>query len=166
MENPLTQRKHPRLKSDVYDRDGMYFITICTRNRSACLSRIETQAGKSVVVLSEIGKTVEMHLRKIGMVNTDVYADTYMIMPDHVHLLLRVCGYVSTKEEGWSPAVHTRIVRVIRSFKTAVTKELGFSIWQTSFYDRIVRDKNEYMACRRYILENPARWLAKYGKIP
>ena len=166
MENPLPKRKHPRLKSDVYDRDGMYFITICTRNRSACLSRIETQAGKSVVVLSEIGRTVERYLCRIGTVNPDVYADTYIIMPDHVHLLLRICGDVPTQGGGWSPAVHTRMVKVIRSFKTVVSKHLGFSIWQTSFYDRIVRDKNEYMACRRYILENPARWLAKYGGIP
>ncbi|MBR4960199.1 MAG: transposase, partial [Clostridia bacterium] len=120
----------------------------------------------AVVTLTEIGQTVERYLRNIGDVNADVYADTYIIMPDHVHLLLRVCGYVSTKEDGWSPAVHTRMVRVIRSFKTVVTKKLGFSIWQTSFYDRVVREKNEYMAYRRYILENPARWLAKYGGIP
>lgn len=162
------QRKHPRLKSDVYDWDGMVFITICTQNRSMCLARIGTADGIPVVFLSEIGRTAEMYLQRIGVVNPDMQVDTYIIMPDHIHLLLRLCGNVQTAgaEDGWSPAVHTRMVKAIRSFKTVVSKQLGFSIWQTSFYEHIIRDRNEYLATKRYILENPARWMQKYGSIP
>ena len=166
MDHSLPKRKHPRLKSDVYDRDGMCFITLCTRERSACLSVLRASADHTEVCLTEIGETVQRYLLRIGEVYPDVCVDTYVIMPDHVHLLLRICGKVCTPGGGWSPAVHTRMVKTIRSFKTIVSKQLGFSIWQTSFYDRIVRDRTEYLACKRYILENPARWMVKYGGIP
>lgn len=166
MDHSLPKRKHPRLKSDVYDLDGMCFITICTRNRSACLSVLRSAEDGTEVCLTEIGTAVQQYLLRIGEVYPDVCVDTYVIMPDHIHLLLRICGNVCTPEGGWSPAVHTRMVKTIRSFKTMVSKQLGFSIWQTSFYDRIVRNRTEYLDCKRYILENPARWMAKYGGIP
>ena len=31
-------------------------------------------------------------------------------------------------------------------------------IWQTSFYDHIIRDDEDYQTRFRYIEENPAKW--------
>ena len=46
----------------------------------------------------------------------------------------------------------------IRSWKTLISKELGKSIWQRSFYDHVIRDKRDYIVKAQYILDNPARW--------
>ena len=39
-----------------------------------------------------------------------------------------------------------------------VTKELGYSIWQRSYYDHIIRDEADYQGRVQYIQENPAKW--------
>lgn len=38
------------------------------------------------------------------------------------------------------------------------TKEIGFSIFQCSFYDHIIRDDEDYLTKAKYIEENPAKW--------
>lgn len=61
----------------------------------------------------------------------------------------------------------TNIPDIIRSFKTLVTKELGFSVWQTSYYDHIIRDEEDYLIKAQYIDDNPAKWqLDKYYNEP
>ena len=46
----------------------------------------------------------------------------------------------------------------IKSFKTLVTKELGYSLFQRSYHDRIVRSAEEYHAICAYMNNNPAKW--------
>ena len=53
---------------------------------------------------------------------------------------------------------------IVRSYKAAVTRSChanGYAdfAWQPRFYDRIVRDERALRNVRRYILENPARWV-------
>ena len=43
-------------------------------------------------------------------------------------------------------------------FKGAVTTELGFSVFQRSFYDHIIRNDAEYEQIWHYIENNPAKW--------
>jgi hypothetical protein len=50
------------------------------------------------------------------------------------------------------------IPTIVRSFKTLVTKEIGFSLWQTSYHDHIIRDEDDYLYHWKYIDENPAKW--------
>ena len=87
---------------------------------------------------------------------------------EQVHLLLALqTGELSAVVTGaWSPSTYTRMVRIVKSFKTMVTKQLGYSVWQTSFYDTVLRDPAAFPAVRQYILANPARWALRYGGIP
>lgn len=167
----LPDRKHPRLKSNVYDQAGMYFITICTKGRSPCLGKIVWDDDKletACCKLSETGEIVKKHICNIPAVYADTVVDTYMIMPDHVHLLLRFLKdtYSVEKENSKSPSVSTKLIHIICSTKTLVTKDLGYSIWQTSFYDSILPDENAFLRARVYIRHNPARWAMRYGIVP
>ncbi|MBQ8402693.1 MAG: transposase [Clostridia bacterium] len=172
MAEQFPKRKHPRLKSDVYDRAGMYFITICTKDRSPCLGKIvwepERLQETARCVLSEAGMAVVEHLRRIPLSDAGAAADTFVVMPDHVHLLLLLePGKPSGMVQGaWSPSTYTRMVHIVRSFKTMVTKQLGYSIWQTSFYEEILRNPSALASVRQYILANPGRWALRYGGIP
>jgi len=50
-------------------------------------------------------------------------------------------------------------------FKAAVTRRInekretpGETVWQSSFHDHIVRNRNELRRIRHYIRTNPRRW--------
>ena len=43
-----------------------------------------------------------------------------------------------------------------------VTKKIGKSIWQKSFFDHVIRNDDDYLKTLRYIHENPIRWYFKY----
>ncbi|MCL2279822.1 MAG: hypothetical protein FWC20_10520, partial [Oscillospiraceae bacterium] len=50
------------------------------------------------------------------------------------------------------------ISQVIKQLKSSVTKQLGFSLWQRSYHDHIIRNHNDYIRIAEYIESNPARW--------
>ncbi|MCL2350589.1 MAG: hypothetical protein FWC67_03805, partial [Defluviitaleaceae bacterium] len=52
------------------------------------------------------------------------------------------------------------VSRVIKQWKGAVTKKLGFSPWQKSFHDHIIRNEATWQKIYQYIENNPATWQA------
>ena len=76
-------------------------------------------------------------------------------MPNHVHMFVRF-------EWGdgplWASAPTQSVSDRIRSFKTLVSKQIGVSIWQRSFYDHVIRNKEDYLHIWKYIDDNPAKW--------
>ena len=136
----FAQRKWPRLKNYDYSSEGFYFITICTKNRKRFLSRIEATPGETArLLLSEYGRVVESYLVSFPGI------EKYVIMPNHIHLIVH-------KTNGKS------ICDDVRSFKGLVTKKIGKSIWQDSFYDHVIRDEADYLIKWNYIEENPEKW--------
>ena len=72
----------------------------------------------------------------------------FVLMPDHFHVLLTPAETLE------------RALQLIKGgFSFRARKELGFmgEIWQKSFYDRRVRDVDEYCAFREYIHRNPVK---------
>ena len=47
---------------------------------------------------------------------------------------------------------------VINQFKGYVSKKSGFHVWQGRFYDRVLRNEQEYRGAWQYIENNPANW--------
>ena len=149
------RRKKNRLPNFDYSSQGAYFLTICTKDRKALFW--EESVGASIarpddVPLSEYGKIVKECLCAIPEHYPALSMDHYVIMPDHVHLLLRIC----TTGEGRAMLAPT-ISRVIRQFKGAVTKRLGFSPWQKLYYDHVIRDDEDYLQKWNYIEGNPMK---------
>ena len=59
----------------------------------------------------------------------------------------------------WASApTQTNVPTLVRSWKTLVSKELGRSIWQRSYYDHVIRDEMDYIVKAQYIADNPAKW--------
>ena len=50
------------------------------------------------------------------------------------------------------------IMEVIKAMKSITTRKIGTKIWQTSFYDHVIRNDEDYQTRFRYIEENPAKW--------
>ncbi len=83
----------------------------------------------------------------------------YVIMPNHIHMILRISSKGTLQGPMWASApTEASVPSLIRSWKTLVTKELGQSIWQRSYYDHVIRDEADYLIKARYIMENPAKW--------
>ena len=47
---------------------------------------------------------------------------------------------------------------IVRGFKSAVTKQIGFPVWQRNYHEHIIRNTNAFTKISNYILNNPAQW--------
>jgi putative transposase len=114
---------------------GCYFITASTFQKQS-LFQSDRMAQLFIEVL--------LNYRRQGK----YFLHEFVVMPDHFHLLITP---VETLE---------RALQLIKgNFSFRARKELGFGgeIWQTSFYDRRVRDMEEYLSFRKYIHLNPVK---------
>ena len=148
-------RKPNRLSNFDYSRAGAYFLTICTKDRRCILSQIDEGAAYgrlNPVIITEAGFAVERELKRIGDIYDNVHVDSYVIMPNHVHIILMIQDEDS--QQGTSPTIS----RVVQQLKGTVTKKIGKAIWQKGFYDHVIRDEQDYLVRRKYIEENPVKW--------
>lgn len=133
-------------------------MTICTRDRKRILCQISSVGPDDPIgptpVLSEVGKIVEQHILGIEKAYPGISVDQYVIMPNHIHLLLRF----SVAEDGPMRSSGPTLGMVVRGMKRMVTKAVGYSIFQPSFYDHIIRDGSDFLTKWNYIATNPARW--------
>lgn len=175
LQKELPKRKTNRLINYDYSSCGAYFITICTCNRKNyfwkkipdVLLNINryykeaeniTNVGATIgrpfkVELSEYGEITDKAINNISEKYPNFSVDSYVIMPNHVHLLISVL----IDEKVSSLNVPT-VSRVINQFKGYVSKSVGKIIWQKSFYDHIIRSREDYEAYLKYIDENPISW--------
>ena len=149
------RRKRIRLENYDYSSDGAYFVTVCVIRKDIYLwKNVAANCVRQNITheLSDIGKLVDNEIQKVETIYDSITVDKYCIMPDHIHMIL----LIDTK---WRTQFAPTISRVIKQFKGAITKKLGFSIWQKSFNDEIIRNEKAYLEIWRYIDENPVKYL-------
>ena len=151
----LPKRKPNRLQEYDYSTPNGYFVTICTQNRrnlfwknvGAITDRPEN------VPLTNLGMLARQSIEDIPRYYPVVSVDHFVIMPNHIHLLLQI----HTDNDGRSMIAPT-ISTVVRLMKGAVSKQAGFSVWQKGFYDHVVRSQRDYLDVWNYIEGNPSKW--------
>jgi putative transposase len=112
-----------------------YFITAPTFQKQNILQS-DRMAGLMVDVLLHYRRKEKYQLHE------------FVVMPDHFHLLISPCE-----------SLERAMLLIKGGFSFRAKRELGFmhEIWQPSFYDRRVRDAEEYSAFQEYIWENPLK---------
>jgi REP element-mobilizing transposase RayT len=111
--------------------------------------------SKPEIILSDYGKITEKYIESSKDKYKSLTVDTYVIMPNHIHLILSLCNDdLICKEKP----CHDVIPKYVSSLKTLITKEIGFSLFQRNFYDRIIRSEDEYEKIWQYIELNPTTW--------
>ena len=84
-------RKHIRLPNYDYSSSGSYFITICAKDKQHLFSEITmTEAGVPQPILTALGTIAEDHLLKLNERYPHVSVASYVIMPDHIHMVLHL----------------------------------------------------------------------------
>lgn len=207
-------RRSIRLKGYDYSADGLYFITICTKDKNHYFGRVIN--GK--MALNERGQIVNNEwLNTINIRQGEVILHEYIVMPNHFHAIIEICRRgVSHTPPTHTPTMHTppmhtpddgltsdRGVRnatnngacdttnngvcdatdngvcdakdrgvcdtplrspsktlgaIVRGFKSAVTKQIGFPVWQRNYHEHIIRNTNAFTKISNYIRNNPAQW--------
>ena len=158
----LPQRKPNRISEYDYSQNGAYFVTVCTQDRKNLLSTI---VGDGFPVPKPIGTIAEEFIQQIPEKYPTVSVDKYVIMPDHIHLMLRFDRILGTGNP--SPTLGN----VIGWFKYQVTKHVnlqmcspGTGLFQRSFYDHVIRNQKDYDEIWEYIENNPRSWITKNAK--
>lgn len=173
------QRKDIRLDNYDYSRSGAYFVTICTRNKMCIFwdnndkykpippdkINVPTVGAHSVrpqndrkIHLSEYGIAVKNSIRTVLSHYPMIHFDKYVIMPNHIHAIIRIEADNTGIETGGRTECAPTLSQIIKNFKENVTREISFSIWQRSFYDRVLRNEWEYRNAWQYIENNPENW--------
>ncbi|MBQ1284628.1 MAG: hypothetical protein IIY18_06510 [Clostridia bacterium] len=186
-EKELPKRKHPRLENYDYSSAGAYFVTICTQNRRCVLSRIvgreQAPAITSGIEYTLFGKIAEEQLLLLEKRYPCLTVEQYSIMPNHIHAILIlaneaagasprptimdiVCAHKSLKtreNEAAGASPRPTIMDIVCAYKSLTTRECkknGFDgkLFQTSFYEHIIRGQEDYDEIAKYIYENPMQW--------
>jgi putative transposase len=163
-------RRSIRIAGADYTEPGAYFITICAAYRQNTFGRIEN--GR--VVLSGLGAIVRTCWVQIPEHFPAATIKDFVVMPNHLHGIVAIsvgARYIVPSDpkahtpEKFQKPIRGSIPTIVRTFKAAVSRNArkklsigGDRIWQSNYFERVLRDGEEYAKASRYILENPARW--------
>jgi REP element-mobilizing transposase RayT len=173
-------RRSIRLAWYDYRTVGFYFVTICTNNKENVFGWIENNK----MVLNKYGIIARNEWIKISQIRTYVALDIFIIMPDHVHGILKIKNhgddrrdirnsrgmarhaptnirYMKTNRRFAQPIARS-LPTIIGAYKSSVTREINKlrntwceTIWQRNYYELIIRSSPELMVIRKYIRNNP-----------
>jgi len=138
----MCRRKMIRLKDFDYSANGLYYITICSKDRAEIFCKIE--GGE--VILSEIGEMVKKIWDEISAVEKGVETLDFCVMPNHIHGVL------------YFDRADAPLGMVVRKFKARVSQLAGHPVWQRNYYEHVIRDEKDYQRIAEYIWENPLNW--------
>ena len=94
----------------------------------------------------------------MGNFYNSVSIDKYVIMPDHIHLLISICNKDGHPRRG-VPTKTSTLAQFVGTFKRFCNKEYGNNIWQGRYYDHVIRNQQDYNEIWEYIDNNPQKWL-------
>ena len=173
-------RRSIRLKGFDYSRAGAYFVTICAQGRICLFGEVVS----GVMRANDAGRMVEAVWDDVPVFYAGVDIDAFAVMPNHIHGVIVLVGAAprgrpgigadgrpdSGQAQGPAPT-GLSLGEVVRRFKTMTTKRyadgvenLGWPafagrLWQRNYYEHVIRDDESFNRIRRYIVDNPARWV-------
>ncbi len=157
--------RKPLIRAQTWDygSNGMYFITICTKDKKHFFGEITN--GK--MELSPLGAIADVLWHTIPHHAKFVELGEFVVMPNHIHGIVILNhpdggSNAATGKHRFQNIGANTISSIIGSYKSAVTKHanrLGLENgWQTRFYDRIIPDADALERVSQYIVNNPKNW--------
>lgn len=166
-----------RIQHWDYANPGIYFITIMVNNRNCLLGSI----SKNTFTYSSLGTVAYTLWFELEHHFPGIKLDSFIVMPNHIHGLIEIPDKTSdvlahktrhalSLQRNQNPTGTLRyqhqgkgtLSSIVGSYKSAVSKYLhrmGYTFsWQSRFHDHIVRDENELVTIRNYIINNHWNW--------
>ncbi len=162
----LPRRKTVRLQRYDYSTPGTYFVTICTHDRKCFLSDVSEGAihESPGTRLTDAGRCVQNAIGTLPARFPNLTLDKYVIMPNHIHLLLSIADERAIHE---SPLRQERkrslLGQIVGYLKMNSSKQIHsfapeLQVWQRSYYEHVIRGEEDYREIWEYIDSNPAKW--------
>ena len=148
-----------RCHSHDYRKTGIYLITLEVRDRAPLLGRLSID-GWPRIDLSVLGRKIkEEELPKISRFYPFIEVWKDCIMPDHIHLILRVAHDFPTGKN---------LGNVIMGFKSgctalyrSMTPGESRSLFEKGYNDRFLKHEGHLEVWKRYLTDNPRRLAIK-----
>jgi putative transposase len=136
----LPKRKQIHLVDyDYSNTDAVYFVTICTWNKILYFKN------------PEIVQYIEQEIDYRSRVAKEVTIFAYCIMPDHLHLLLKL-------NEGYGKSLPNWVAAFKKYNARILSMEFDIKpLWQANYYEHIVRKDESLKTIAEYIANNPVR---------
>jgi putative transposase len=178
-----------RLSHWDYNREAVYFITICTKDQehffgkihppspvqTRCFASVPPQEkdddNQSPMHLSQIGEIAKTEWLKTPKIRQDMnlQLSEFIVMPNHFHAIISIgkneYNSIHTTQEYSNRFGSQRknLASIIRGFKSTVTIQARkidpCFSWHPRFHDHIIRDEKAFHRISNYIKNNPEKWL-------
>jgi REP element-mobilizing transposase RayT len=145
---------------------------------------IHIPQNATIITPTEIGKIIIECWNKMSEIDENVSTDKFCLMPNHIHGIIIIknqpviyvddevdintkCNGIQTERLGLQAERRGRrsLRGVVRGFKSVTTRRYNHifagdrnGLWQSSYYDRVIRNKKEYEKIAEYIENNPKNW--------
>ncbi len=139
----LPERKNIRLPYYDYHTNGMYFVTVCTKEKEHLFG--EVIDGE--MHMNAMGEYVARQLQSIDERYFDVQMICFIVMPNHIHGIIGLLG-------NQAPSLG----RVVNKFKGLISHKYGRTIWQRGYFEHVVRSERDFLKIWEYIENNPVNW--------
>jgi putative transposase len=160
----ITRKPKIRLQGYDYSQSNYYFITTCTQNRQNWFGEIKNQK----MILNFYGKICLEHLQNLPNHYNNIKIDTFVIMPNHVHVIIVINQNDKSTTNGQGLALSLQnksLSKILNDFKSFSSQEINKLMtddkkfkWQRSFYDHVIRNERSLQKIREYITNNPINW--------
>ena len=149
-----------RLRGYDYSDPGAYFVTICTAGRACLFGEVRD----TTMELNAAGTVVESWWHSIARRFPDVLLDALVVMPNHLH------GIISLGTEPDRSVDAPSLSDMVHWFKNRTVNDYGLGVrshnwqpyssklWQSGFYEHIIRSEKSFIRIRSYIESNPYYW--------
>ena len=182
----MKNRKENRLKKQRYFNPGYYYITLRTYHKRHLFGEIIN----GFMFKNSIGDMLERVIRDIPKYYNGFDVDEFIIMPNHIHLIIEIVSNFELNRSGkplevsrtkpqkpfrTDPQKQLSLFDVMGRFKSMTSNEylkimkliypntiIG-KLWHRSYYDRVIRDEEDLNRIREYINDNPMNWGNKKG---
>ncbi|HEX9745581.1 MAG TPA: transposase [bacterium] len=104
--------------------------------------------GSQILKEQELAEIVSKAMKFFDGDRYELYA--WVVMPTHVHVLLKLIGdnHLSDIMHSWKSFTSKKINKILGK---------SGSVWQREYFDRIVRDEDDFRTKLEYIINNPAK---------
>ncbi|WP_439696269.1 transposase [Mucilaginibacter sp. AW1-7] len=156
-----------RLSGWDYGSNGLYYVTICTKNRVHYFGDVISEPNSAVALkMTPIGEVASKNWANIPILHPFIELDEFVLMPNHLHGII----FINKPDKvDWQVnkfgAQSQNLASAMRGYKASVKtyatiNEIDFA-WQPRYFDRVIRNEKEYQNVRAYIFNNLTDWLAK-----
>lgn len=159
--------RRPQLRNGTINyRFGWFFVTFQVFENKSVLGAIVGEC----CVLNALGEAVKNLIETLPKFNHEVFVDAFVVMPNHVHLILKIEDRPTNIEHhlgkiiGKLKSLAAREYRLLK--EKGLARDIGSKLWQANYWEKIVTSHEQLEAIRAYIVNNPKKWsIDRFGPV-